>query len=419
MNGQPFARGTLAAMLFGGLVAFAALLWSLGHAAPDANDGGGHAGGRGLNGFAGLATLLEADGFDVRRSRDRKAEAAPALLVLTPPAGAKGSDITDLVVAHRHVGPTLVVTPKWRAAPISGDDRAQKGWTQIVGVQPPEWPGFADDVSVAVAPAKGWIAKGRSGPLPERKAVLSGAGRALVPLVAADDGRILAAFVNDSGSYPVLERFAGLDSPIGGTDPELFPLVLVFEPDLLDNWGLADRRTGLLARDLVLATTGSARIPVTFDLTLAGLGAPRNLLTLAFEPPFLAATLCLLLAVVAAIWRGLGRFGPARLPPRALAHGKTALVANAAGLIRRSGRLHLVSRPYAEAARERLVAGLALPRARAASDSDAAIDRLAAARGLVGPSFSILVARLSTARTAHDVVRHAADLHRFEKDMTR
>lgn len=419
MSGQPFARGTLAAMLFGGLVAFAALLWSLGHAAPSPNDGGGHAGGRGLNGFAGLAAMLEAEGFEVRRARDRAAAQAPGLLVLTPPAGAKGSDISDLVVAHRHVGPTLVVTPKWLAAPISGDARAQKGWTRIVGVQPPEWPGFADDVSVAVAPAKGWAAAGRRGPLPQRKAVLSGAGRALVPLVIADDGRILAAFANDSGSYPVLERFAGLDAPIGGKDPELFPLVFVFEPDLLDNWGLADRSTGLLARDLVLATMGAERLPVTFDLTLAGLGAPRNLLTLAFEPPFLAATLCLLLAAAAVIWRGLARFGPARLPTRVLAHGKTALVANAAGLIRRSGRLHLVARPYADAARERLVASLALPKGRGAADSEAAIDRLASARGLAGPSFSTLVARLSTARTAHDVVRHAADLHRFEKDMTR
>ncbi|NML95820.1 DUF4350 domain-containing protein [Novosphingobium olei] len=420
MNGQPFARGTLVAMLFGGLVAFVALLWSLGHAAPDANNGGGHAGGRGLNGFAALAAMLEADGFEVNRSRAHDPADRPGLLILTPSADAKGSDINDIVVRHRHVGPTLVITPKWFAMPIEGDDRAKRGWTRIVGTAPPEWPGFADDVAVKLAPARGWNAAGsRMGRLPDPRNVLSGSGKALVSLVRASDGRILAAFVNDSGSYPALEQFAGTAGPIGGNDPDLYPLVFVFEPDLLDNWGMADRATGLLARDLIIATADGRGGPVTFDLSLAGLGASKNLLTLAFEPPFLAATICLILAAAAAIWRALAGFGPRLVPGRAMAHGKSALVANAAALVRRSGRLHLIAPPYGAAARERLVLALGLPRGRAASDADTAIDRSAQARRPGLPSFAALAARLSAARRPDDIVRAARDIQLFEKDLLR
>lgn len=420
MNGQPFARGTLAAMLFGGLVAFVALLWSLGHATPAANNGGGHAGGHGLNGFAALAAMLEADGYEVKRSRAHDPASLPGLLILTPTADAKGSDIADIVVRHRHVGPTLVVTPKWFAMPISNDARAKKGWTRIVGTAPPVWPGFADDVTVRIAPARGWnAAASRMGRLPEPRNVLSGSGKALVSLVRASDGRMLAGFVNDSGSYPALERFAGTAGPIGGNDRDLYPLVFVFEPDLLDNWGLADERTGLLARDLIVAAADGHAAPVTFDLSLAGLGASRNLLTLAFEPPFLAATLCLILAAAAAIWRALAAFGPRLLAGRALAHGKSALVANAAALVRRSGRMHLIAPPYAAAARERLVLALGLPRGRAERDADAAIDRSAQARRPGAASFAALAARLSAARRPDEIVRAARDLHAFEKDLMR
>ncbi|MCW1383336.1 DUF4350 domain-containing protein [Novosphingobium sp. KCTC 2891] len=419
MNAPPFARGTVIGMLLVGSLAFLALLWSLGHDGGNANNGGGHVGGRGLNGFAALAAMLEADGYEVRRARSISAADGPGLLVLTPPADAKGSDIAAIVLRHRHVGPTLVVTPKWIAAPIGGDSRAQRGWTAIVGAQPPQWPGFADDVSVSLAPARGWRSGARGGALPMSKTVLSGSGPALVPLVRASDGRVLAAFVGDAGHYSSLERLAGIARPLGGDDTSLYPLVFVFEPDLLDNWGMADRATGLAAHDLIAAAAETRTQPVTFDLTLNGLGGARNLLTLAFEPPFLAATICLVLAMAAAAWRGMMRFGPPRVPPPALAHGKTALVANAAGLIRRSGRLHLVAAPYANAVRERLVAALGLPKGRASAATDAAIDRVQQSRGSSAAPFSSAAARLSGAHKSHDVARFAAELHAIEKDLTR
>jgi hypothetical protein len=50
----------------------------------------------------------------------------PGLLVLTPLADAKGSDIEQAVVARRHIGPTLVVSPSGRPCRFrpSGTSRA-------------------------------------------------------------------------------------------------------------------------------------------------------------------------------------------------------------------------------------------------------------------------------------------------------
>lgn len=422
-NPQPFARGTVLALLLVGAALFVGMLWYFGHGGPPANNGGGHAAGRGLNGFAGLAALVEADGMTVTRARSPAALAEPGLLVLTPNAGTKGSEIEEVVTRRRHIGPTLVITPKWTSETLPANWKKPRGWTRLVGTTLPNWPGFLDAVSVTVEgpPARGWHAPwGASGRLPRDRTVLSGKGPALVPLVTAADGRVLAAYFDDSGYYPELNALAGVET--GGDDEELKPLVVVFEPDLLDNMGLADKGTAALALQLLHATAAEGPTDtVTFDLTLAGLGASRNLLTLAFEPPFLAATLGLLLALFAVGWRAFCRFGPAGAGAGAggpaLPAGKTTLVVNSAALIRRARRLHLMTGPYAEAVRERLVARLGLPRGRPVAETDALIDARLARGPDDGPPFSHAAAALAAARHPAEALRQAARLHAIEKDI--
>lgn len=419
MNAQPFARGTVLALLVIGAALFVGMLWYMGHGGPPANNGGGHAGGRGLNGFAGLAALAEADGMTVTRARSQSALGLPGVLVLTPQPQTKGADIERIVSARRQVGPTIVVTPKWQAEALPDKWKRPRGWTRLTGTQAPEWRGFLDDVTVTLGgrPARGWhLADGRSGRLPQDTTILTGSGESLVPLVTTADGRTLAAYVDDAGYYPTLNAMAGVD--IGGDDNGMQPLVLVFEPDLIDNMGLADRGRAELALALLHATAAEGRTrAVTFDLTLAGLGAGRNLLTVAFEPPFLAATLGLILAMVAVGWRAFCRFGPAQVAVLALPLGKTTLVVNSAGLIRRARRLHLVTGPYADAVRERLVARLGLPRGRAAEAVDAALDARLRRPGAAETPFSDAVAALVAARRSPDAVRAAARLHALEKEL--
>ena len=119
-GGNPFSLRAALLLVLGGAALFVALLAMIGAGlgAPSANDGGGHGAGKGLNGFAGLARLIEANGGAVRLSRTEKAAGEAGLLVLTPPAHAEGGDIARIVEQHRTIGPTIVVTPKWLAAPI-------------------------------------------------------------------------------------------------------------------------------------------------------------------------------------------------------------------------------------------------------------------------------------------------------------
>lgn len=420
---SPFPRSTVIGILLVGALAFVGLLWFMGNnTGGSGNNGGAHVGGHGLNGYAGIARMLEDEGLDVIRQRNRKAlETQVGLLILTPPAEADGKEIARIVEARRYIGPTIVVTPKWTAVGVNSQ-KAKRGWVQVIGTAAPDWQGFADDVTVDIGtgqspPAGGWRVGNMRGPLPDDERVETGTGKGLVPIINAGNGKVLAAWLDDDGYYPALNTFAGIDPDYGGEDEDRYPVVLVFEPDLLDNWGLADKTTALMARDLILATADNRAQPFAFDMTFNGFGASRNLLTLAFEPPFLAATLCLILAALAVAWRAFHRFGPALQSGPEIANGKAALVANAAGLIRRTGRVHLVATPYADAARDRLALMLGLPRGQSAEAIEKLIDAAQDRRGLAGPHFSAAAVHLRAARKPHDLTRRAAVVHQIEKDL--
>lgn len=426
---NPFSMRTALVLVLLGSLVFVALLWMIGAgmATGPANDGGSHGSGKGLNGYAAFARFLDKQGYDVRQVRSAGSLDDPGLLILTPPQSADGAQIDEIVARRRAIGPTLVIAPKWVAAPaIGGIADIRKGWVRLAGAAAPHWPGFLDDVGVAIGPLRTggeparWSGKGAAGILPVPEFVESGEGERLVPLVTAgDDDRILAAYVDDGGHYPALAGMA-LEPPHSAAgDEAIYPIVLVFEPDLLNNYGFADAASARLADRLVSAAADGAGHAVRFDLTLNGHGRSANLLTLAFTPPFLAATLCLLMAGFIVGWRAFVRFGPPRQPERAIAFGKTALVGNAAGLMRRARRLHLIAGPYIDRARERIALALALPRGVGADATDAAIDRALASRSPDAEPFTVLAARLRSASRPHDIVSAARDLHALERTLTR
>ncbi len=425
---NPFSpRAVLALVLFGAAV-FVALLWMIGAGMTggSTNDGGGHAGGKGLNGYAALADLLERRAYAVSQVRSTGRLDDPGLLVLTPPAFGDADKIGEIIASRRRIGPTLLVLPKWQAAavpPALQKGKAKKGWVTIGDAVSPRW---GNEIA-AIGPldlridarngATGrWQGLDREGMLAAPQSTQAMTSGAVVTLVQDGDGQALAAFLDDDGTYPGLDEAAGVN-PGKSDDEELHPLVIVSEPDLLNNYGLADRQRAMLALALVDAAMEGEHGPVSFDLTLNGFGRSANLLTLAFTPPFLAATLCLLIAALAVGWRAFLRFGPPRRAVRAIAFGKQALVANAAGLIRRTRRLHLVTAPYADRARERIARALALPRLADAGATEAAIDRALAARTGMPAPFSTTAARLRAARRPHDILKAAQDLHALERTL--
>jgi hypothetical protein len=440
-------------LVVGGTVLFVALLWMIGtgYGVDNSNDGGSHAGGKGLNGFAGLERLAASDGWQTALARDDAALDRPGLLVLTPDATAPGEDapgkqvafgreIARIVNRHRRIGPVIVISPKWlvqrlgRAVPGAKD-----GWVALAGVQPPEWPGFLDKVSVAtLAGTRGatlhWRASGLTGRLPDASVIEVGggtddAGQALIPLVRVAGGTepakspVLAAYVADGRPSPALDRMALDGAHATGPVPvsAAYPLVLVFEPDLLDNYGMADPANAAFASHLLAATAPNGPRAIIFDLTLNGLGHAPNLLTLAFTPPWLATTLCLIMAALAAGWRSFCRLGPPRETSRELAFGKARLVENSGALILRTRRLHLLGSRYAAASRERIIRALALPRGVDTADTDAAIDRALAARqaGESAAGFAETIRNLHQARGETAIVAAAHALHQLERMLIR
>jgi len=435
-------RGTFA-MIAAGFVSFIILLAWIGTSMPAGADDGANGLGKGIAGYAALAAMLSADGHQVEFNRYPRQIGGPELRILTPLANADAKEIAAQIHSRRMaMGPTILVLPKWVTmrlqtdprvpqgmtgktwSQIFGPPRAPAGWTTILASQYPHWNGLLDRVGIHLGHAKGPAAHGwrsgdgAAGPLPDDHVVLSGGGfddadHPLIPLVRSGDGRILAGYFADGGAYRALDAMAGVDPTGDNTTTQ--PLVIVFEPDLLNNRGIADQATGLLARRLVLATAGSDRRRIVFDVSLAGLGASRNLLTLAFTPPFLAATICLVLAMAGSIWRGFARFGPARAGAPADRVGRIALVEGGAALLLRARRYHLIAPPYAEAARERLTVALGLPRRRPAGETDAAIERIQRAMAPDTAPFGEVAARLGAARGPRAIAAQAAELRQIEQ----
>ena len=140
--------------------------WAVGagYADGDINDGGGHAGGVGLNGYAGLYRLLGSAGYTLATARDEASFGnvngqKGAMLVLTPAMGSEPKEIDRIVSAHRHYGPVLVIQPKWAALPANTNQPgAKRGWTTVFGANGAQWPGFRDDVTWQIKPLPGGVA---------------------------------------------------------------------------------------------------------------------------------------------------------------------------------------------------------------------------------------------------------------------
>lgn len=427
---EPSARGgfdprTLLLLLLLGAAIFIALLWTIGSGAGQDTQrtGSSHAASRGLDGYAAAYRLLDLyPGVQAELSRDHDTRRADDIVVLTPPHMLDAEQLGALLDNRRAHGPTILVLPKWMRSPA----REQRGWVHIGGANPPFWGTEALGELEALSPeisAEGadhtdssqveesgkskegdarpgsWYGLNLSGILPRGDKQQQVPRGELTPVIVSDEGAILAALAPPSSA---------------GSQP----LLIIAEPDLVNNYGLARKDNAALLVALVDAVRTDPAQPVVFDLSLNGLGASTNLLTLAFRPPFLAATLCLLFAALAIGWRAFRRYGPALREARAMAFGKTRLVANGAGLLRRSGRLHLLGPPYVALMRRRLAAALGLRDPGDSHALDQQIDHRLAARGAKPDAFTAAAAQMEQSRSPADIVAAARQMKSLERMLT-
>jgi hypothetical protein len=410
-GGPAFTRGGALALIAVGMALLLALLYLIGAGEEfggERGTGQAHAAANGLNGYAGLVRLVEAEGYNVTRSRSQAGLVTEDLLVLTPPEGTDPKALFDLLQRREAIGPTLVILPKWFASgpppglPAEAAGKFKRGWVELNGSDAQAWTadlpapyGFTS-VAEQLEPdeAPDWDGLGLAGALPTRT------------LVYAQDNPLHEPLVQDAAGHTLALKVLGKEGSeyYDNSHWTLF----VTEPDLMNNYGLADRNRANAALALVRAANydDDEITGVVFDLTLNGFGASENLLTLAFRPPFLAATLCLLLTLLIIGWRAFQRFGPpAGAAGPDIAFGKRQLIANGAGLILRARRFALLAAPYAALSSRRIAERLGLSRA-----DGAAIDAALARRLPSEEPFTSRAARLEGASKPANILSAAQAL---------
>ena len=384
-----FRPATIALVVAIGILAFVAML-VLGAYAPDlrsGRNGGAHALSNAATGYSGLVRLAEATGrnpmvlrFDMSDSED--------LLVLTPETGT--ADMTS-ILAERHNLPTLIVLPKWRTVAHP----ARTGWVRSAGLVP------RVDPEHTLAPAQKLHVGRLTRPPTELRIARSEAPPAM---------RVTAPgtlqLVGGPGLRPILVDSTGRGVLVQVGEG---PLYVLSDPDLINNKGMADRRQAAAALAMLDFLNSTEPGGILFDVTLNGLGQGRSPLRLAFDPPFLAATLAIAVALLLAGLQAIARFGAPRRPERAIAFGKAALVDNAAALVRRARREAALGRRYAETIRERAVTVFGVPaRLRDGAVNDY-LDRLDGRT-----SFSALAAAADAAQRREELLAAAQALHRWQ-----
>ncbi|MGY2735227.1 hypothetical protein [Sphingomonas sp. UYP23] len=389
-----FSVRTVAILLAVGILAFIGML-VLGAYAPDlrsGRDGRAHALSNAAIGYSGIVRLAEATGRNPEIVRNPRQLAGEDLVVLTPESGA--TDMTKALAA-RGTKPTLVILPKWRTSV----DPTHPGWARFVDFRD------VDDVQRVLAPQyKLKVTRYASGGHPLRAlswmpgTIAFAAPRPVQTIAGAD----LRPILTDAEGHIVLGQ-------IGGG-----PLYVLADPDLLSNIGMRNAAQARAALDLLDWLNATGATTITFDVTLNGFGATPSPLKLLFDPPFLAMTLTLAAAVLLAAIQATARFGPARRRARAMAFGKTALIDNAAALVRKAGRQGRLGPRYVDLVRERAGGVFGVPTRLQGAAVDAYLD------GLRGRArFSALTAEAQAARDPRAMLAAAQALHHWLWEKTR
>ena len=389
-----FRVRTVAIVITASIALFVAI-FVLGAYAPDlrsGRNGGAHALSNAAVGFSGLVRLAEATGRDPQIVRNPHALQTEDLVVLTPEEGK--TDMSSVLEA-RGVKPTLVILPKWTTV----GDRFHPGWVQLLDLREQSDPEGVlapqNTLKVMRYPSGGrplvslsWMPATLRFTAPRPLQTI--AGKDLKPLLTDDQGHIVLGQI---GAHP---------------------FYVLADPDLLSNLGMRDKAQARAALELLDWLNSTGATTVSFDVTLNGFGASPSPLKLALEPPFLAMTLAVIAAVLLAAIQATARFGAPRRRERAIAFGKTALIDNAAALVRKAGRQGVLGQRYLDLVRERAGTVFGVP----ARLRDAALDTYL--DGLRGRArFTVLAEDARAARNPRAMLEAAQALHHWLWEKTR
>ncbi|QLC23200.1 hypothetical protein HFP51_14005 [Parasphingopyxis sp. CP4] len=393
-NPSPFSGRTVILLAIAGIVGFMVFLLLTAYAPElrSGRDGRAHGLSTSAVGFRGVYELLETTGADVDYLRNDDVFSDGGLTIVTLEPGVDTERLQRLI--DNSWGPLLIVLPKWMTFPVQGE-RDRVHWVDS-GIGGSAVGPLSDVVDFQVDSSDN-----------DAGSRLLSSMFGNVRFVAPDSLQTLSG----KNLTPLLETETGDDILVNVTDTEIY---LLSEPDLLNNQILSDpdrTRAALLLLEELNVNDGTYH----FELVANGYGGSRNLLTLAFDPPFLAFTLCLLAAALLAGFQALYRFGPALRPPRAIAFGKRALVDNSAELLRLARREHLSSESYVSMTRDAAVAAIGNPRNLDGDALDRWLDELSPKSM---PPFTALARGAYRAQNRQDIRNAARALYDWRKAVT-
>ncbi|CAN5144616.1 hypothetical protein BH10PSE4_BH10PSE4_06430 [soil metagenome] len=400
-GGVLFSPKVVLGMILAGVFAFSAFV-VLSTYAPDlqsGDNGQAHALSKSAVGYAGVVQLLRAQGEPVIVSRRNLGGEEPNLVVFTPNMGGSRDDYQKAQLSSR----TLVVLPKWGASP----DPRHPGWVGALDLAPDAI--MADALKVVGIPkAKLAVHKGRAGARLVGVAGTAAEGLVLetgpIQDLRAIAGPDLQPVIVDAQGRAILARRMPTDT------------YFLADPDLLNTMGMKDIRTARSG----LAILDSLRKPqgvIAFDVTLNGFARSRSVMKLAFEPPFLGATVCLVAAALLMGLHAAARFRAVRRGERPLALGKSALIDNSAGLIRMARREPAMAPRYAELQRAAAVRAMGGSRLSGHALTDF-LDRQGT-RFSATDSASTLDDETRAVRSPGDLMKVVAKWYQWRLEMTR
>jgi hypothetical protein len=403
----PFNARIIIGVVAAAIVSFVGYLF-LSAYAPDmkgAGFGRSHALSNAAIGYSGIVKLRKALGLPVSLSRAQADEMAADILILTPELDTDPKALAALAHARSGGGITLIVLPKRAIRPSF----EKPGWVQGRQTAP------VAQIKALLAPL------GRVALSQHRAAAPEAYGSDWAPTYRFPRGTVIQTMESDA-----LEGYISDDEGrmiLGGLLPkekESSPyLYILSDPDVLNNLGIRIKSNAAAANGILeglldtMKDEKNAHVPtLAFDLTLNGYTAGGSLLKLAFEPPFLALSLCLFVASIMALLHGLMRFGPPLREARAIERGKGVLVGNVAALLKLAKREGELGERYAALTRDSAATALGLPLGMSNETVRDRLDRLTQ----LGAPFSVLEANATQAKNSIDMLAAARALYHWRKD---
>jgi len=206
-------------------------------------------------------------------------------------------------------------------------------------------------------------------------------------------------------------------------DPAINDRIIVLsDPDLLANFGLARGDNARYALDLIDQLGGLAE-GVVIDESVHGFSAPRSIWREFFRFPLSLVAIQLLLTGGALTWLAVRRFGAVMPLPRPHGSGQEYLIENTAGLLQEGGHGVLILQSYLDAAVTAVTRELRLDKRLTPAQARQRLLRIGSARGVSTGLDQVenLVRRAGAERNVRDsqLLAAAGAVQRWRQEMTR